>query len=103
MAVTKVFTYQGARAQLAIWDECNATLSNVFSVNRGRGHANRLMENVCKYAEKHELTLLLEVQQFGYADRDSPDNSGLKTWYRKFGFESLEGNRMIRSREKHVS
>ncbi len=97
MSRTKWFTHKSANAKLTIWDDKNATVSNVFSVRRGQGQATRVIQHICKYADDNGMSLLLEVQQYGYADGDSPDNSGLKRWYRSFGFVSCEGNRMVRT------
>lgn len=97
MAQSKWFTYKSANGKLTIWNDKNATVSNVFSVRRGLGHATRVMQSMCKYADENEMSLLLEVQQYGYADNDSPDNSGLRRWYRLFGFVSCENNRMVRT------
>lgn len=97
MPKSKWFTYMSANAKLTIWDEKNAAVSNVFSVRRGRGHASRVMSHICEYADANEMSLFLDVQQYGYADNDSPDNSGLKRWYRSFGFVACEGNRMVRT------
>ncbi len=103
MPKSKHFTYMSANAKLTIWDDKNGTVSNVISNRRGRGHATQVMRHICQYADEHQMSLLLEVQQYAYADSDSPDNAGLTRWYRKFGFVTCEGNRMIRTHKIHVS
>lgn len=89
------FTYGRASAKLVMWDRTNATLSNVFSIERGKGHATEVLRRVVAHADKNKLTLLLEAKQYGYADKMSPDNFGLRRWYAKFGFEHV-GEGMMR-------
>lgn len=103
MATVVRFSYRSATAKLTVWDEETATLGNVFSIKRGRGHGNGVMEKVVSYADNRDLTLLLEVQQFHYADKMSPDNAGLRRWYAKFGFVDCGRGLMQRkpSREIH--
>lgn len=90
------FQYGRATAKLAVWDEHHATLSNVFSVDRGKGHAHGVLQQVADYADRHGLELLLEARQYGYSDKMSPDNAGLRRFYAKYGFLSLDSDMMMR-------
>ena len=90
------FSHKSARARLTIWGAYDATLSNVFSTDRGRGHATRLLEKVMNYADRNELTVVLLVQAYHYADGRSPDNAGLANWYKKFGFVDCNDDSVLR-------
>lgn len=46
---------------------------------RGKGQGSRLMESVCKEADKAQMMLMLLA-----------DNEKLELWYNRFGFETLE-------------
>lgn len=80
------FKYEGASAKLTVWGAHDATLSSIFSLSRGKGHATQLLEKIMDYADKNDLTVVILVQAYHYADRMSPNNAGLRHWYRKFGF-----------------
>lgn len=99
------FRHEGATVKVVVWDDKRATLSNLFSLKRGRGHANAVMQQVCDYADRHDLHIVLDVGRYGYSDNLSPDNAGLRRFYRKFGFETVAGNMMQRcpSQELHAS
>ena len=95
------FSHKSASARLVVWGPYDATLSNVISTDRGKGHATRLLEKVMDYADRHELSVVLLVQAFQYADKMSPDNAGLARWYRKFGFEDCEDDNVLRRMIRH--
>jgi GNAT superfamily N-acetyltransferase len=94
------FNYEKATAKLVMWDESNATVSNVFSINRGKGHGTRLMQMIVNYADEKGLDLVLEAQPYGYADKMSPNTAGLRAWYVKFGFQHVGENMMQRKTRK---
>lgn len=49
--------------------------------SRGQGEASRLLSLICETADRHELTLFLEVEEDdGLCDTDLAD------WYWRFGF-----------------
>lgn len=89
------FSYERATCRLTVWNKKQATLSNLYSVKRGRGHAKSVLQLVIDYADANGLTLLLEVRRFG-GDHLCPDNSGLKALYSKFGFVDCGQNMMRR-------
>lgn len=95
------FTHKGASARLTVWGRYDATLSNVFSKNRGKGEATQLLEKIMNYADRHELSLIVLVQAFHYADKMSPDNAGLAAWYHKFGFEYCADDQPLRRMIRH--
>lgn len=96
MSSTVWFQHEGSSVKLTVWDSTHATLSNLFSIKRNRGYAKVVMQELIDYADLWGLYVLLEVQQFHYADKESPDNSGLKKFYAKFGFVDCGRNMMQR-------
>ena len=104
MSSTVWFQHEGSSVKLTVWDSTRATVSDLFSINRGRGYANVVTQQLVDYADLWGLYVILEVQRFHYADNQSPDNSGLKRFYAKFGFVDCGRNMMQRepSRKKHA-
>lgn len=90
------FRHKRATAKLVVWDKERATVSNLFSVQRGKGHAKGVMQKIVDYADDHGLILTLVVGMYGYADKDSMDNAALKVFYAKFGFKDMGRNFMER-------
>lgn len=99
------FQHEDAEVKLTVWDSTRATASYLFSFKRGRGYANVVMQQLVDYADLWGLHVILEVQQYHYDDNQSPDNSGLKKFYAKFGFVECDHNMMQRepSRKIHAS
>lgn len=90
------FTNKSATALLFIAEDKTAKLTSVYSKSRQNGHATLLMRDVIEFADKNGLTLWLEVQRYGYSDSKSLDNSGLETFYSKFGFSRVnDGNKPV--------
>lgn len=94
------FVHERATAKLVMWDRKNATVCNVFSINRGSGHATALMEKIVSYADEKGIDLVLEAKPFGYSDNISPSASGLRKWYSKFGFKHVGEGMMQRPSQK---
>lgn len=93
------FRYERATCKLTVWNKKTSTLSNLYSVKRGQGHAKGVLQQVVDYADAHGLIVLLEVQRFG-GDHLCPDNSGLRALYSKFGFVDCGLNMMQRLPQK---
>lgn len=96
MATIVRFYHEKSSCKLLVWDKDKATLSNLFSQKRGLGHARAVMEKACKYADRQNLTVILEVQQYQYADSKAMDNEALRRFYEKFGFVWCGRNMMQR-------
>lgn len=99
------FYHETSSCKLLVWDKDKATLSNLFSRKRGQGHAKEVMRQACRYADKQQLTVILEVQQYQYADSKAMDNAALRRFYERFGFVWCGRNMMQRtpSQELHAS
>lgn len=54
---------------------------------RRKGHATKLMEEVCADADVRKVILILTVQSYGAGDHMS--NMQLVEWYARFGFHPL--------------
>lgn len=92
--VKAIFTCQSAQVTMTHSDSKTAKLSNLYSQERGKGHATSLLEEVMDYADKNGISLWLEVQRYGNP-RNGLDNSQLIRLYEKFGFDVLEDRRTL--------
>lgn len=86
------FVYESSSLNLNIWEDeeegHSATITDLFSKLRSRGHARGLMEKVLSYTDKAGLTVYLEVQQFGHPI--GLDKASLEKFYESFGFTKLD-------------
>ena len=78
------FANGSATAQLTLWGDGTATLSDLFSRDRRKGHATRLLLEICEYADKFGLSVLLEVANA--EDIFALSQPALTKWYQTFGF-----------------
>lgn len=78
-------------------------LRNVQSKKGGLGHGTGVMLLVCKYADRHQLDLYLQVRPYRSPVNPNVLNvSQLIVFYEKFGFRKLPNsnkNWMLRSRK----
>lgn len=81
----KYFSYEAASAELYIWDKNQATLSALYCYDRGKGYAKAVMSQICEFADKQKLKLLLSVSPYGHI-RPRLEETDLIEFYRKFGF-----------------
>lgn len=89
------FKLQSAQVTLHFEEGDTARLTGLFSKEPGRGHASALMTEVMNYADKHELSLYLEVQRFG-DPHWGLDNLQLISFYERFGFDLVNDDRRPR-------
>lgn len=68
-----------------MWEKMREVRS-LKSESHGKGHAKRLMYNVCHEADLAWLTLLIHVEPFD----DGMSAEQLEKFYRKFGFEKIQ-------------
>lgn len=98
------FAEGGASANVMPLDRYLHGVQDLYSYERGKGHARRVMEKIVAYADEHRITLFLVAQEYGR--ERGLDNVQLEQFYSKFGFEkdirSARPVRMVRypSREK---
>jgi hypothetical protein len=59
---------------------------SVQSTNPRKGHATALMHTVCAEADRHWITLLVNVHAFD----DGMSDEQLMRWYGKFGFSKIQ-------------
>lgn len=78
------FTHLSASLKLTIWDLENASLSDVHSTDRGKGHATTLLYKLTSFVDESGLTIFTAAEAYGTEPRLS--NTQLKVFYQKFGF-----------------
>ena len=91
MAITSHILYfaeGSATARLTLWGDGTATVSDLYSRDRRKGHATRLVAEICDYADQSGLSLLLEVANS--EDMFALSQPALIKWYETFGFTVLE-------------
>lgn len=98
------FVEGGASANVMPIDRYLHGVQDLYSYERGKGHARRVMERIIAYAEEHRITLFLIAQEYGHERGLS--NVQLVEFYKKFGFEKdLRSNwpaRMVRYPSREI-
>jgi len=79
--------YESASVRLVMLPNKSATISNLYSRERGKGHAGKLMQMVIDWADVNGLNLQLAVGRYGHPI--GPNNDVLTRFYEKFGFTIL--------------
>lgn len=69
-------------------------LLSVQSSNPRKGHATALMWQTCAEADKHWVTLMVQVRPFD----DGPDREKLQRWYGRFGFVKFQDEPLLMAR-----
>lgn len=87
--------YGDAQVTLDYEEDTTARLIGLYSENRGRGEATEVMLEAIRHADKHGITLWLEVQRYGDW-RNSLDNNQLISFYERFGFDLIADDRRPR-------
>ena len=88
MAITSHILYfaeGSATARLTLWGDGTATVSDLYSRDRRKGHATRLVAEICDNADQSGLSLLLEVANS--EDMFALSQPALIKWYETFGFK----------------
>lgn len=78
------FKNKSASLRLHHWGDGRATLSNLHSKRKGKGHAKSLMKNVIKVFDATKLTVILEAKAYG---KGGMTTAQLMKFYEKFGFK----------------
>lgn len=81
------FRFKSSSATVIVLPDGTGRLTNVYSEDRGHGHATALMQEIAKFADKEGVELRLVPKRYGYADKKSPSNPQLIEFYKKHGFE----------------
>lgn len=80
------FQHEGASAKLTTMGDGRYSVTNVFSKFPGMGHARCVMQQLVDYADKHQLKLILTVQEYRGQNGRGFNNEQLEAFYSKFGF-----------------
>lgn len=75
--------------EVANWDK-RLWISGLHSLEKGLGNATRVMNMVCKIADKYNVTLALDPNPYG-KDPNKLNYNQLVQFYKKFGFQFEEG------------
>jgi GNAT superfamily N-acetyltransferase len=80
-------TYRSASA-IITFHEYDRTIwiSHLIAYDRRKGHATRLLTDICLYADEYGYALELEADHWN--DEDGMNDEQLRTFYTKFGFHS---------------
>ena len=79
-----VVTYKTTTMEIFM-DGLGGRLSELYSIDRGKGYATKLMSMVCKWADANDVYLWLVAKPYGNP-RDSLDKQKLIEFYKGFGF-----------------
>jgi hypothetical protein len=71
-------------------------LSHLECTEPKKGHATKLMQEVCSEADKENIMLLLHVEPYGEMDK-----AALQDWYSRLGFFILQETPTIMVRQAH--
>lgn len=79
------FNHDSASATLTLWEGSRfATLNNLESTDRMKGHATALLDDIVRFADASGLTVYLQSMAYGEEPR-IPDLQ-LVSLYERFGF-----------------
>lgn len=85
------FHHESASARLSQLAHPNLyLLTNLFSHERGKGHANGLLKLITEFADSNQLSIFLEAQPYGRPVQTALSTMQLVTLYEKHGFEIKE-------------
>tara|TARA_B100000287_G_scaffold279583_1_gene263477 strand:- start:15654 stop:16031 length:378 start_codon:yes stop_codon:yes gene_type:complete len=67
-------------------------LEEIYSFERGKGHASKAMAKVINSADRWEVNMELDVEPFSYGEGDEEilDGVSLERFYERFGFTKTE-------------
>lgn len=84
------FGHESASVLLTVWDDEHATVSDLSSKVRNKGHASGVLHKVINLADDLGLVLLVEVEAYENGIVATPveglSNTQLVGFYGKFGF-----------------
>lgn len=71
------------------WDK-RLWFSSLYSIEKGKGNASRIMKKIIDIADKYKVTIALDPHPFG-TDSEKLNRSQLVNFYKKFGFNFEDG------------
>ena len=69
-------------------------VSDIMSMDRGKGYASKALQWLCSLADKHGVAMSLTPDAFG--DGQGLDGEQLTAWYSRYGFKPHMGRKMVR-------
>jgi hypothetical protein len=66
-------------------------ISDIMSVEPGKGGGREALKFLCDLADKHGVTLMLTAKEYG--TRNTLTTTKLRDWYSRYGFVTKRGNR----------
>lgn len=97
------FWNQSASCIVVVEEDGIARVAQVYSEDRGKGHAKGLLQKVINFADENGLTLYLKVSAYGPARAPGLSNKQLVVFYEQFGFISRRNGEMIRTRKNNIA
>lgn len=82
--------YESATVRLQMRYDKQLIVSHLYSTKPRQGHARRLMELVCAYADVQAKYAILRAGQYGLAT--GMNNDQLVRFYESFGFALVSGS-----------
>lgn len=71
-------------------------IGNCMLDNRGQGQGSLALDWFCSLADKHEVTVTLNVQTIFRRGERHLDKRQLRNWYKRRGFTGLRGSRAMK-------
>ena len=71
------------------WDK-RLWFSSLYSIEKGKGNASRIMKKITDIADKYKVTIALDPHPFG-TNSEKLNRSQLVNFYKKFGFNFEDG------------
>ena len=79
--------HESATIRLTDWQDATATLTNLYSKEKGKGHATALLEKVTRYIDEQGYCIVyLEARKYGPENTKALNDEQLIELYTKFGF-----------------
>ncbi len=100
MTEIREFRYGHAVLTLNIWDLTRATISDLYSSDRKKGHATMVMKQTIEFADNHGMLLVLVAES--YDEEDGLTTAQLIKFYQKFGFVSDSQQDLMERQPKMV-
>ena len=92
------FKHETATLNLTNWEDGTASVSDVYTVERRKGHATKLLTKVVEFADRRGLILKTAAEAYGVEPRMTTDQ--LVSFYSKFGFVLLSDDPDYRYMER---
>lgn len=80
------FSYESASCTVTLWGDGAASVSDVYSAIKRKGHAKTLMKNVVAFADSNKLLLKTAAEAYGEGGMTTEQ---LTEFYKTFGFVVL--------------